>query len=259
MGLVKQIWMEEQELQPMYEWIEDNYGEDLDQDNDEEWEEAVGAYNAYVEELQEQEALEHATEEYDYYIYLTLKDADKIFSEDLSGLEEFVLNTGSKVPSIFYKMAYAHAVTIFEVYMEDMVKSLITHDDRFLDAYIRKSKAVGNVQYSLKDIILKKEEIDTSLETDNLRKNALAHLSDALYHDIPKVLNTFEFILQRKVSIESGDMMKVAHIRHDIVHRNGKNKKGKHHNIDISSVKEAINTIQQFSRALRSEIAKFYD
>ncbi|MEW8002426.1 MAG: hypothetical protein AB2827_06545 [Candidatus Thiodiazotropha sp.] len=87
MGLVKQIWMEEQELQPMYEWIEDNYGEDLDQDNDEEWEEAVGDYNAYVEELQEQEALEHATEEYDYYIYLTLKDADKIFSEDLSGLE----------------------------------------------------------------------------------------------------------------------------------------------------------------------------
>ncbi|MCG7876958.1 MAG: HEPN domain-containing protein [Candidatus Thiodiazotropha endolucinida] len=259
MGLVKQIWMEEQELQPMYEWIEDNYGEDLDQDDEEEWQEAVDAYEAYVEELQMQEAIEHAAEEYDYYIYLTLKDADKIFSEDLSNLKQFVLNANSEVPNIFYKMAYAHAVTVFEVYMEDIAKSLVTHDDGFLHAYIRHSNAVGSVQFSLKDVLIKKDEIDVSLKIDNLRKSALSHLSSGLYHDIPKVLNTFEYILQRQVSIESGDMKKIVHIRHDIVHRNGKNKNGDHHDIDMSSVIEAIDAIQQFSQELRSEIAQFHD
>ncbi len=257
MGVVKQQWIEDQELQPMYEWIEENYGEDLDQDNEEEWQEAVDAYEAYVEELQEQEALEHAAEEYDYYIYVTLKDADKIFSEDLSNLKQFVLNTNPEVPSIFYKMSYAHAVTIFEVYMEDMAKSLVTHDDGFLSAYIRQSNAVGSLKYSLKDILLKKDEIDAALKTDTLRKKALSHLSSALYHDITKVINTFEFILQRPISIESGNMKKITHIRHDVVHRNGKNKNGDYHNIDITSVIEATDAIQYFSRALRSEIARF--
>lgn len=259
MGLAKQMWIEAQELQPMYEWIEDNYGENLDQDNEKEWQEAVDAYETYAERLREQEALEHAAEEYDYYIYLQLKDVDKIFTEDLSKLKNLVMNTNSNAPNILYKMAYAHAVTIFEVYMEDMAKSLITHDDEFLNAFIRQSNAVGAVTFSLKDILIKKDEIDVQLKTENLRRMALSHLSKTLYDNVSKVLNTYEYILQRQISIESGTMKKICHIRHDVVHRNGKNKSGDHHNIGKPSVIEAIDSIEFFSQSLRSEVSRFPD
>lgn len=36
MGIVKEEWMPQQDLEPMYEWIEDNYGDDAGEEGSEE-------------------------------------------------------------------------------------------------------------------------------------------------------------------------------------------------------------------------------
>ena len=52
MGLVKQAWIEHQEMEPMLEWIEENYGE-INEDSGDDWDEAV----ARVEKHRENEVV----------------------------------------------------------------------------------------------------------------------------------------------------------------------------------------------------------
>ena len=40
MGRAKEEWMRREELEPMYEWIEENYGEDAGEEGSETWNEA---------------------------------------------------------------------------------------------------------------------------------------------------------------------------------------------------------------------------
>lgn len=254
MGLVKQHWMEQQELQPMYEWIEDNYG-DLDPDtNEREWEDAVNEYNEYLERLQAQEAYEHAADEYNYYIHLKLEEADDRFSSDFSQLLQLVKNGGSSADPLLYKMCYAHAVTLFEVYMEDIAKSLITRDDEFLMPFLRNSNAIATKKYSLKDLLVNKDILEQQIDVHELRTKALAALSSILYHDIDKVVHTFESMLDRDLEFDKKGLKRVVHIRHDVVHRNGVNKEGAVHSIDQAAVLEAMTELKSGADKLRSMI-----
>ena len=92
MGIAKAEWMRQQELEPMYEWIEDNYGEDAGEEGSETWDEAVQAYEDYCENLQRMEQEDSWQEEYDYYITFTLQDANAIFQKDLIELKSMLKN-----------------------------------------------------------------------------------------------------------------------------------------------------------------------
>ena len=84
MGRVKEEWMRHQELETMYEWIEENYGDDAGEEGSETWDKAVQAFEDYCENEQRLEQERYWQDEYDYYLTLTLKDADLIFQKDLS-------------------------------------------------------------------------------------------------------------------------------------------------------------------------------
>ena len=133
MGRVKEEWMRQQELEPMYEWIEENYGDDAGEEGSEEWNEAVQAFEDYCEEQQRLEQELYWQEEYDYYLTLTLNDADSIFQKDMSELKSMLETSDKEEPNqTFFKMVYAHAVTILEVYLEDIAKALIMTNKAYL-------------------------------------------------------------------------------------------------------------------------------
>jgi NDP-sugar pyrophosphorylase family protein len=256
MGSVKNYWMEQQELQPMYEWIEENYGSDIDESNESEWSAAVVAYNKCMEGAREQEDYEHAADEYNYYIHLNLEEADDKFETEYSNLLQLVHEVENKNQKIIYKMCYAHAVTIFEVYMEDIAKTLITRDDDFLNSYLRNSNVISSKQYSLNDIVFKNNFIEQNTKIESLRKDALNALSKILYHDIDKVINVFQSMLGRDFVIDKVDMKKIVYIRHDVVHRNGVNPNGVTHKITKETVVDAMSILKESASRIRYQLGK---
>jgi hypothetical protein len=255
-GQVKKDWMEQQELQPMYEWIEDHYG-DLNQDDNElEWEEAVTEYNELLDGIQAHEAYEHAADEYNYYIHVQLEEADNRFSSDYFKLLQIVTNSGDVIEPTLYKMCYAHAVTLFEVYMEGIAKSLVSNNDEFMMNYLRNSNAVSSKKYSLKDLLVNKSKLGQELDAKELRIKALEALSGFLYHDIDKVVNAFESVLDKGFGFDKSSIKRVVHIRHDVVHRNGVNKKGDVHVIDQVACIEAMSELKSNAERLRSIIGQ---
>lgn len=60
---------------------------------------------------------------------------------------------------------------------------------------------------------------------DKLRDIVKIELVEVIYHDLPKVKGMYQDTFQIEFP-EIGDLMKVIKTRHDMVHRNGKNKEG---------------------------------
>ncbi len=246
MGRVKEEWMERMENEAMYEWIEENYGDDAGEEGSEEWYEAVQAFGDYCEEQARlaQEAWEQ--DEYDYYLYLTLNDVDSIFDKEISNLNQLLKSSGAKPNSpTLCKMIYAHAVTILEVYLEDMVKALIISNEEFLKNSIKNVKPFCDSKFNLGEI---------SIEQDGMKKFVLRKLSENLFHDIPKVINIISGIVEKKLSIDINNVCTITAKRHDIVHRNGKNKEGESLVIDVAAAEHSIETVELFAKNLRNAL-----
>lgn len=247
MGRAKEEMMRHQELEPMYEWIEENYGEDAGEEGSDTWEEAVKAYDLFCENQQRLEAEAHWQEEFDYYIYLTLKDADEILRRDMLELKAMLCaNDGMAGNRTYLKMVYAHAVTILEVYLEDITKSLIVSNVGYLSNTIKNVKPFCDTAFKLADI---------SLEQDGIKKFVIAKLSDNLFHDIPKFIKVISGVVGKNIKVPIGDVCKVTSVRHDIVHRNGKNKESGEIEITFSLVEDSLNMIECFANDLRKKLA----
>lgn len=247
MGRAKEEMMRYEELEPMYEWIEENYGDDAGEEGSETWAEAVEAYERFCDNLRRLEEEAYWQEEFDYYIYLTLKDADAIFRKDISELKAMLDNNDEMIANKTYlKMVFAHAVTLLEVYLEDITKSLILTNNAYLSNTIKSVKPFCDTAFKLADI---------SLEKDGIKKFVIEKISDNLFHDIPKVTKVISGVVGKKLDVPISDVCKVTSVRHDIVHRNGKNREGKEIDITLALVKESLMVIEHFANSLRQKIA----
>lgn len=247
MGRAKEEILRYEELEPMYEWIEDNYGDDAGEEGSETWQEAVKAYECFFEDQRRHEEEAYWQDEFDYYIYLTLKDADSNFHKDMLELKEMLgANHGMVANKTYLKMVYAHAVTLLEVYLGDLTKSLILTNNGYLSNTTKNVKPFYDTAFKLADI---------SLEDDGIKKFVLNKISENLFHDIPKVINVINGVIGKKIEFSIGDVCRVTNVRHDIVHRNGKNRAGEEIDVTLSLVTDALNVIEGFAGNLRQKLS----
>lgn len=253
MGRAKSMWMEDLENEAFYDWLEENYPFDflgeVEKDSAE-WEEAAMEFQQYCEERERLAYEEHEQEQYSYYLYLTLKDVDEIFQREISNLNELLrqLPEESNNPTLF-KMYYAHAVTILEVYLEDMVKALIMSNDGFVKNTIKNVSPFNDGKFKLADLPL--------FDEDGIKKFILGKLSENIFHAIPKAIAIIQGITETSIKVDIARVCKVVDTRHHIVHRNGKDKDGRIINIDCEIVSTAINDIEEFAGALRSSLEPY--
>jgi hypothetical protein len=245
MGQVKKYAMQQEENDEFYQWLEDNLYGDLEEDSDE-WLEAVDEYNCENNEMENLDREMFERNQYEYYLYLTLTKANDIFIKDISELKKMLSNIPEAYAnSTFYKMVYAHTITIFEVYLEDTVKSLIMTNDTFL------RNAINNVEpFKKKAIMLK----NISLEPDGIKNYVLNQLSENLFHNVSKVAIILDGVIGQRLDLDISDAAKIVSVRHDVVHRNGKDKEGKTIEIDKSKVECDLAIIERFVETLQIKL-----
>ena len=74
-----------------------------------------------------------------------------------------------------------------------------------------------------------------------------------IYHDLPKVKNMYQDSL--KIAFpEISELMLIIKTRHDMVHRNGKDKDGKIIEITESIIDEIIEIVEEFVMDIESKI-----
>jgi hypothetical protein len=144
----------------------------------------------------------------------------------------------------FCKMIFVHAITLMETYLGDTIISAIKEKESFLE------RAIQNCQ-ELKDKKLSLHQIFKN--SDIVQNTVFNEISKVIFHNLSKVIQIYKAIFDITLPHPEA-LLKLIATRHDIVHRNGKNKAGEKININKERVIELFKEIESFISDVDSKV-----
>ncbi|CAH1201897.1 leucine-rich repeat domain-containing protein [Paenibacillus sp. JJ-223] len=185
-------------------------------------------------------------DEYLKDIIFTNTEYYNVFVENINIItnlsNEFIIDEKNK--STLNKMLYVNAITAMETYLSDVFIFLVLNDNSLLRKYIENDLDYKNEKVVISDIF---EWVEKSKEK----------VSDKLlgitFHNLVNVRKMFKSVLNIEFS-DISELIKVVKIRHDIVHRNGKNKEGNQINISTKEISLLIKEVSVFIKFIDDQI-----
>lgn len=176
------------------------------------------------------------------------KEAFAIFSGQMAELKN---NLNHQPSPLSLKMNFAYAVTLMETCLADMLKHAVLSEPEFMSNALIQIKSFKAVKIDLIDI-----HNNPSFVTGFVMKV----LTEYLYHKIEDVLTIYRFTLgtdhPEYIKDKTGDVVKIALLRHDIVHRNGFDKEGNEHTFTAELVGKAMQDITDFVQGMQMYISQ---
>lgn len=145
---------------------------------------------------------------------------------------------------ILYRSLYAGIIGAFEAYLSDTLISRIMKNEEYKRKFVENSDKMEGQKFTLGQFYEVQESID---------KLVVKRLHEILYHNLAVVSKLYKAVLNVEFP-EYGSLAKSVSIRHDIVHRNGKDKKGNQVNITKSDVQDLAQSVSDFIKNLDGQI-----
>lgn len=147
---------------------------------------------------------------------------------------------------LLYRTLYANIISSMEAYLSDKIISRVLSSIDSKRKFVENYKGYKELKLSLSDIYNKMDNIDSYI---------IKTLRDIIYHNLPVVKNIYKAALGIEIG-DISDLTKCVNIRHDIVHRNGKNKDGELCNISKEDVTELAKKVSVFIENIECEFSK---
>ncbi|MBQ1782167.1 MAG: hypothetical protein II007_00780 [Gammaproteobacteria bacterium] len=226
----------------MQQWIREHLDDEEADEDTPGWDELVQEWS-YIQESRQDEH-----ESLQWYISHSHSDLHRSFQFKIRNLRDLTdLQVSISHEETFYKMSYAHAVTLMESFLADTVRSLILSDDKYFQNAISKVEVLKDNKYTLKEI---------TKQQDGARGFAIKELSGVMYHNVPKVREILKSILGESISVDMSDVCRITTLRYDIVHRDGKTTDGDLIKVDKDIALEAIAAVEIFVEKVAAEISR---
>lgn len=240
MGALKEYFLEVQDEKD--EWIREQLA-------DPEADDTTPGWFDYESKFYDMKFSETTQSDIAWYSSQTNKSLFEKLQDDLNLLREIIspgiTAVGFELP--LHKMVYAHSVTLLESFLADSVKSLILSSDRYMERALRHVDPLKKPQLTI-------SLLDVWSHPQGVHGIVLQKLSEVLYHNIPKVKQIIEALLDHKLDIDISKVNQITLIRHDIAHRNGKTQEGDDLVIDLDLVENAIEDIEHFAASIHREL-----
>lgn len=179
--------------------------------------------------------------------------------DDFYYLKTEIEKTLDKIDSIpedlqpfIIRLLYANAITYLETYLFETLKSQVFQNENSLRNFVEKYEPFNNedsFKYRLANIFQVK---------DNLKSHVEKELNGLLYHNLPKIKNIYRTILDIDLG-EIKECCKAVKIRHDIIHRNGKDIEGKEHEITKEDVSRILNHVNKIKESIENQINPLFN
>lgn len=154
-----------------------------------------------------------------------------------------VLDESSK--KLLYRTLYANVISSMEAYLSDRLIQKVLSSEETKRHFVENFKDFEDVKISLSDIYENIENIESRIKKS---------LREIIYHHLPRIRNIYKSTLNIDLG-DISDLMKCVSIRHDIVHRNGKDKDGNLQVINKNDVEELATKVTEFIRNIESQFA----
>jgi len=225
-----------QELEPMYEWIEENYGDDVGEEGSESWEEAVQAFEDYCENQLLQDVEWYILNQSQVGIfYIQMESAEELLNVHVKGETQFSLLV----------MLHGHVVASVESYLASTFIHKVTNSENLIRKLVETDPVFSKMKFTLK-IIFEKQE--------NLKLIVATYLKDLIFHEFKKVKPMFKNVLD----CDFGDtswFFDAVKTRHHCVHRAGLDKDGNKVDISVGSIKKLIEMSTQLVQEVESKVS----
>lgn len=149
------------------------------------------------------------------------------FNATMQELQDMLKSNLASSSFTFLKMVDAFAVTAMEAYLSGTLINHVKQNEEYLQNAAQKITDLKEEKMSLYEVIKNPNEA---------KNKVLAKLFEFMYHNIPKIKGIYESVFNIKIDYPLKDLMKIVERRHNIVHRNGKDKDDR----DVFLTKEII-------------------
>lgn len=160
------------------------------------------------------------------------------FHEEVEGLKrlnELELEDKS-LEAILKRQIFIGVIGTFETFLSDTFITLTMGSDKYFRSFVETYPEFGQRKFELRHLFV---------EQHRIKETAKKVMLDIIYHDLRKVSNMYAETF--KISFpEIAPLMRSILTRHDLVHRNGKNKDGKDVVIDNATISELIEKVNIF-------------
>lgn len=146
---------------------------------------------------------------------------------------------------IFLKMVDAFAVTAMEAYLSGTLIEKVKQNEKYLLNAAQKIEDIKDEKMTLYEVVK---------NPDQAQKRILEKLYEFMYHNLPKIKCIYETVFEIKIDCSLKDLMTIVRRRHDIVHRNGKNKDGVEIVLSAATVEQDIDVISSFVKKINDLI-----
>ncbi|KPY65381.1 HEPN domain-containing protein [Pseudomonas savastanoi] len=162
-----------------------------------------------------------------------------IFKEMLMQLKLLVKKPADSFDSeMMHKMAYVHAVTLFEAMVGDVLKATILAYPTLMQKMVNKLGEDKSNKFHISEIA----EL-------GLKGIVLGIINQQIYHN-PITVKKYVNLITGKVLPDThmSRMQEIAERRHDFVHRNGKTIQGVELEIDAETIVSSVEVIEGFAQ-----------
>lgn len=184
---------------------------------------------------------EHYPEEDDEYYEQQLYEATHT---EIERALDAIENLNDGVKQFLYRLLYANVITSMETFLGDTLKREVQRNENSLRKFVETYKPFKSISMNLSDLYVKKDNMPAFVNTT---------LRELLYHDLRKIKPIYHDAL----GIDLGDvteLYKAVLVRHDLVHRNGKNHEGEEHTITEEMVRELQTKVKTLMESVTNQI-----
>ncbi|MDU8542509.1 hypothetical protein [Pseudomonas syringae group sp. J248-6] len=185
--------------------------------------------------------------EYKVYSVSNNKEPYSNFIESMYELEVLlqVKLPDVKLDSSVAKISFASAITSMETYLSDTFINKVTGDELLLRRCVETDPEFKSRKFQLSEIFLRASSLAAEVRN---------YLVDVLFHNLAKVKMMYLSVLQVEFPDDLSDLYKAVEIRHDIVHRGGKDKQGVIKPIQKEEVFALIALLRGFTQGIEEQL-----
>jgi hypothetical protein len=134
------------------------------------------------------------------------------------------------------RMLFANVITVLETYLSDTFKKQVIKRDAILRRFVKHHDAFNknSKRYSISEIYDVMDELLTRVSSE---------IDKMSFHNMETIPGLYQSVLSTNFPKELGELVSAVHIRHDIVHRNGKSPKGVERNVSMRDVVEVTSLV----------------
>ena len=186
-------------------------------------------------------------DDYDFELYEAVRENDKAaatLGDALNAISSLLaLTIAGPELNVHRRLLFANVIAALETFLSDTFINRVMGNDILFQRYLDTEKVFQERKYPLKDALRMVTEI---------KAVATKELIEMVWHNIGKVKTLYADVLQ----IDLGDialLAKAINIRHDIVHRNGRQKDGTDRVISTAEITDLIGLVRGL--AIRIDLA----